>query len=180
VERAGDPGRARHRHAAGLRQHRGAEGSELCPATHGLIVEALQEAGLPPGVVNFITNAPADAAAVVEAMIAHPAVRASTSPARPRSASIIAQTCAKHLKPVLLELGGKAPLLVLDDADLDAAVKARLRRLRQLGPDLHVDRAHRGRREDRRRLRRQAGRQGQACRWAIRARARWCWARWST
>jgi benzaldehyde dehydrogenase (NAD) len=62
------------------------KGSELCPATHGLIVEALQEAGLPPGVVNFVTNAPADAAEVVEAMIAHPAVRASTSPAPPRSA----------------------------------------------------------------------------------------------
>ena len=51
------------------------KGSEICPATHGLIVEALQEAGLPPGVVNFVTNAPADAAAVVEAMVAHPAVR---------------------------------------------------------------------------------------------------------
>src|SRR5438552_9496303 len=51
------------------------KGSELCPATHGLIVEALQEAGFPKGVVNFVTNVPADAAVVVEAMIAHPAVR---------------------------------------------------------------------------------------------------------
>ncbi|MBC8838090.1 aldehyde dehydrogenase family protein, partial [Escherichia coli] len=39
------------------------KGSELCPVTHGLIVEALQEAGLPPGVVNFVTNAPEDAGA---------------------------------------------------------------------------------------------------------------------
>ena len=49
------------------------KGSELCPATHGLIVQVLQEAGLPKGVVNFVTNAPQDAGAVVEAMIAHPA-----------------------------------------------------------------------------------------------------------
>jgi benzaldehyde dehydrogenase (NAD) len=51
------------------------KGSEMSPATHGLIIEALQEAGLPPGVVNFVTNDPADAGAVVEAMVSHPAVR---------------------------------------------------------------------------------------------------------
>jgi benzaldehyde dehydrogenase (NAD) len=96
--------------------------SELCPATHGLIVEALQEAGLPAGVVNFVTNAPADAAAVVEAMIAHPAVRRVNFTGSTRVGKLIAQTCAQHLKPAILELGGKAPLLVLDDADLDAAV----------------------------------------------------------
>ena len=63
VERAGDPGGASDRDAARLRQYSGAEGfSEICPATHGLIIEALQEAGLPKGVVNFVTNAPADAA----------------------------------------------------------------------------------------------------------------------
>lgn len=96
--------------------------SELCPATHGLIIEALQEAGLPAGVVNFITNAPADAAEVVEAMIAHPAVRRVNFTGSTGVGKIIAGTCAKYLKPVVLELGGKAPLLVLDDADLDAAV----------------------------------------------------------
>ena len=100
------------------------KGSELCPATHGLIIEALQEAGLPPGVVNFITNAPADAAAVVEAMIAHPAVRRVNFTGSTGVGKIIAATCARYLKPVVLELGGKAPLLVLDDADLDAAVDA--------------------------------------------------------
>ncbi len=98
------------------------KGSELCPATHGLIIEALQEAGLPPGVVNFVTNAPADAAAVVEAMIAHPAVRRVNFTGSTRVGKLIALACAKHLKPSVLELGGKAPALVLDDADLDAAV----------------------------------------------------------
>ena len=100
------------------------KGSELCPATHGLIVEALQEAGFPPGVVNFITNAPDDAAAVVEAMIAHPAVRRVNFTGSTAVGKIIAGHCAKYLKPSVLELGGKAPLVVLDDADLDAAVNA--------------------------------------------------------
>ncbi|MDM0111715.1 aldehyde dehydrogenase [Variovorax sp. J22R133] len=98
------------------------KGSEICPATHGLIIEALQEAGLPPGVVNFVTNAPDDAPAIVEAMVAHPAVRRVNFTGSTRVGKLIAQTCATHLKPVILELGGKAPLIVLDDADLDAAV----------------------------------------------------------
>ena len=100
------------------------KGSELCPATHRLIVEALIEAGLPKGVVNFVTNAPTDAGDVVEAMIAHPAVRRVNFTGSTRVGKIIAASCARHLKPAVLELGGKAPLLVLDDADLDAAVNA--------------------------------------------------------
>ena len=100
------------------------KGSELCPATHGLIVEALNEAGLPPGVINFITNAPADAAKVVEAMVAHPRVKRVNFTGSTRVGRLIARLCAEHLKPVVLELGGKAPLVVLDDADLEAAVNA--------------------------------------------------------
>ena len=75
VERADHPGRARHRHAAGLRQHRRAEGQRAVPAHARLIIEAFAGRRLPAGVVNFVTNAPADAGAVVEAMVAHPAVR---------------------------------------------------------------------------------------------------------
>ncbi len=98
------------------------KGSELCPATHALIIQALQEAGLPQGVVNFVTNAPADAGEVVEAMVAHPAVRRVNFTGSTHVGRIIAGYCAKYLKASVLELGGKAPLLVLDDADLDAAV----------------------------------------------------------
>lgn len=98
------------------------KGSENCPRTHGLIIEALQDAGFPPGVVNYLTNAPADAGAVVEAMVAHPSVRRVNFTGSTKVGKIIAQTCAKYLKPAVLELGGKAPLLVLDDADLDDAV----------------------------------------------------------
>ncbi len=100
------------------------KGSELCPATHGLIATALQAAGLPPGVLNFVTNAPTDAGPVVEAIIAHPAVRRVNFTGSTHVGRIIAQSCARHLKPAVLELGGKAPLVVLDDANLDAAVAA--------------------------------------------------------
>jgi benzaldehyde dehydrogenase (NAD) len=98
------------------------KGSENCPRTHQLIIESFQEAGFPPGVVNYITNAPADAGAVVEAMVAHPAVRRVNFTGSTKVGKIIALTCAKYLKPVVLELGGKAPLVVLDDANIEDAV----------------------------------------------------------
>ena len=98
--------------------------SEQCPRTHGLIVQAFVEAGLGGGIVNLITNAPQDAADVVGAMIDHPAVRRVNFTGSTAVGRIIATRCAQNLKPVLLELGGKAPLLILDDADLDEAVKA--------------------------------------------------------
>ncbi|PCH98728.1 MAG: salicylaldehyde dehydrogenase [Rhodobacteraceae bacterium] len=98
--------------------------SEACPKTHCLIVDALEEAGLPAGVVNVISNAPADAGDVVEAIIAHPAVRRINFTGSTNVGRIIAQTAGKYLKPCLLELGGKAPLVVLDDADIPKAVAA--------------------------------------------------------
>ena len=98
--------------------------SEMCPATHNLIGSILREAGIPAGVVNVVTNAPADAGKVVEALIAHPAVRRVNFTGSTRIGRIVAETAARYLKPVLLELGGKAPMIVLDDADLDEAVKA--------------------------------------------------------
>jgi acyl-CoA reductase-like NAD-dependent aldehyde dehydrogenase len=98
--------------------------SELCPALHRLIGQVFTDAGFPPGVVNVVSNAPQDAAQVVERLIAHPAVRRVNFTGSTRVGRIIAQQAAKHLKPVLLELGGKNPVVVLDDADLDEAVEA--------------------------------------------------------
>jgi acyl-CoA reductase-like NAD-dependent aldehyde dehydrogenase len=98
--------------------------SEACPAVHRLIGTVLQEAGLGDGVVNVVTNAPEDAAAIVERLIAHPAVRRVNFTGSTHVGRIIAMHAAKHLKPALLELGGKAPVLVLEDADLDAATAA--------------------------------------------------------
>ncbi|MCK0715277.1 aldehyde dehydrogenase [Chromohalobacter sarecensis] len=98
--------------------------SEQCPATHHLIGEVLVEAGLGDGIVNVVTNAPPQAADVVEALIEHPAVRRINFTGSTQVGRIIAEKAAHHLKPVLLELGGKAPFVVLEDADLDAAVEA--------------------------------------------------------
>jgi len=98
--------------------------SELCPAVHRLIAQAFVDAGFPPGVVNVISNAPDDAPQVVERLVAHPAVRRINFTGSTRVGRIIAKLAAEHLKPVLLELGGKNPIVVLDDADLDAAVDA--------------------------------------------------------
>jgi acyl-CoA reductase-like NAD-dependent aldehyde dehydrogenase len=98
--------------------------SERCPRTHGLIVEAFAAAGFPEGVVSLVTNEPADAAEVVGTLIDHPAVRRINFTGSTAVGRIIARRAAEQLKPVLLELGGKAPLIVLEDADLEEAVKA--------------------------------------------------------
>lgn len=98
--------------------------SEASPAVHGLIGQVLQAAGLGDGVVNVICNAPHDAPAVVERLIAHPAVRRVNFTGSTHVGRIVGQLAARHLKPAVLELGGKAPFLVLADADLEAAVDA--------------------------------------------------------
>ncbi len=98
--------------------------SENCPRTHALIVDAFREAGLPKGVINLVSNAPEDAAKIVEALIGHSKVKRINFTGSTRVGRIIAQLAATHLKPVLLELGGKAPMIVLDDADIDEAVNA--------------------------------------------------------
>jgi acyl-CoA reductase-like NAD-dependent aldehyde dehydrogenase len=98
--------------------------SEICPATHRLIGAVLNEAGLGEGVVNVVTHDPKDAQAIAETLIGHPAVKRVNFTGSTRVGKIVAGLGAKYLKPVLLELGGKAPLIVLEDADIDAAVDA--------------------------------------------------------
>ena len=98
--------------------------SEMCPHLHLMIGEALAEAGLPKGVLNVVTHAAEDAPEVVTRLIEHPKVKRINFTGSTRVGRIVAETAARHLKPVLLELGGKAPLVVLDDADLDGAVNA--------------------------------------------------------
>lgn len=98
--------------------------SEVCPRTHSLIIESFIAAGFTGGIVNLITNAPKDAGDVVGALIDHKAVKRVNFTGSTAVGRIVAVRAAQNLKPALLELGGKAPLLVLDDADLDEAVKA--------------------------------------------------------
>jgi vanillin dehydrogenase len=98
--------------------------SEICPRTHAEIARALDDAGLPPGVINLVTHEADDAADVVDELIAHPGVRRINFTGSTRVGRLVAENAARHLKRVLLELGGKAPMIVLEDADLDEAVAA--------------------------------------------------------
>lgn len=98
--------------------------SENSPATQYLLAQVMIDAGLPPGVLNFITHTRENAAEVVESVIAHPSVHRVNFTGSTAVGRIVAAMGAKYLKPVLLELGGKAPLLVLEDADIDNAVRA--------------------------------------------------------
>jgi benzaldehyde dehydrogenase (NAD) len=100
------------------------KGSELCPRTHAAVAHVLVDAGLPDGVINYIVNDPADAADVVDELITQPATRRINFTGSTRVGRIIAEKAGRHLKRVLLELGGKAPMVVLPDADLDRAAAA--------------------------------------------------------
>ncbi|MBY6708646.1 aldehyde dehydrogenase [Rhodococcus sp. BP-241] len=98
--------------------------SEQTPCTQAAIVEILHEAGAPTGVVNLISNAPEDGPAIVEALVAHPHVTRVNFTGSSRVGRIIGELGGRHLTRVLLELGGKAPFLVLPDADLEEAAAA--------------------------------------------------------
>jgi vanillin dehydrogenase len=99
--------------------------SEDAPITCGLLLaDVLSEAGLPPGVLNVVTNDLADAGDVVAALIADPRVRMVNFTGSTNVGRIIGVQAAQHLKPAVLELGGKNPLIILEDADPDLAVDA--------------------------------------------------------
>ncbi|KAF5138105.1 Vanillin dehydrogenase [Metarhizium anisopliae] len=97
--------------------------SELCPKTLRAIVDVFHQAGLPNGVLNMIAHAPADAAAVTSSLITNPHVKKINFTGSTNVGRIIAKQAGEHLKPVVLELGGKAPAIVWEDADLDLAAK---------------------------------------------------------
>jgi vanillin dehydrogenase len=98
--------------------------SEECPRTHAAVASAIRDAGVPEGAINLVIHSPQDAPDVVDELIAHPAVRRVSFTGSTRVGRIIAVKCAEQLKRCLLELGGKAPQVVLADADLDAAADA--------------------------------------------------------
>ena len=100
-------------------------GSELSPRSHQLIAEVFHEAGLPGRCpqLHHHHRGGRRRRRRTRSSPTRPFV-ASTSPGSTRVGRIIAQKSAAHLKPCLLELGGKAPFVVLDDADIDGAVNA--------------------------------------------------------
>lgn len=100
------------------------KGSEASPMTHRLVVDCFVEAGVPEGVINYINNDPEDAPQIVEALVSHKYVKRINFTGSAKVGKIIAGIAARDLKPCLFELGGKAPFVVLDDANLDEAVKA--------------------------------------------------------
>lgn len=99
--------------------------SEAAPISSGLLIaDALREAGLPDGALNVITNDPADAPELARTLIADYRVRAVNFTGSTTVGRIIGTLAAEHLKPAVLELGGKNSLIVLEDADIDYAVRA--------------------------------------------------------
>ena len=99
--------------------------SEEAPVTGGLLfAEIFEEAGLPPGVLNVITCTREEAPDVGDEMIANPAVRRISFTGSTEVGRIIGEKAGRHLKRAVLELGGKDPLIVLADSDLDYALDA--------------------------------------------------------
>ncbi|EGU89089.1 hypothetical protein FOPG_00046 [Fusarium oxysporum f. sp. conglutinans race 2 54008] len=95
--------------------------SEVSPRTLWAIADVFREAGLPDGVLNVIFHERANAAAVTAALIEHPEVKKINFTGSTPVGRIIGKLAGENLKPVILELGGKAPAIVWEDADLDLA-----------------------------------------------------------
>lgn len=97
--------------------------SELCPLTHHTIVQIFEEAGLPKGCLNSLQATRENGAAVTEALISHPDIKKIEFIGSASVGRQIGKVAATYLKPILMELGGKGPAIVLKDANLQAAAK---------------------------------------------------------
>lgn len=93
--------------------------SELAPLNAILFAEILDEAGVPPGVFNLVNG---DGPSVGAALSAHPDVDMMSFTGSTRAGTAVMEACAKSIKKVALELGGKSPNIILDDADLKKSV----------------------------------------------------------
>ncbi|NML12663.1 NAD-dependent succinate-semialdehyde dehydrogenase [Sphingobium sp. AR-3-1] len=93
--------------------------SELTPFTALALAKLAQEAGFPAGVFNIVTGMPS---AIGGALTASPVVRKLSFTGSTRVGALLMRQCADTIKRVSFELGGNAPLIVFDDADVDIAV----------------------------------------------------------
>ncbi len=93
---------------------------EWAPLTASLLADIAAEAGLPPGVLNVVQGFGTEAGAP---LTAHPQVRRISFTGSVPTAQKVGAAAAANVTPVSFELGGKSPLLVMDDADLDLAVE---------------------------------------------------------
>ncbi|PAV19094.1 aldehyde dehydrogenase [Pyrrhoderma noxium] len=98
--------------------------SEYSPRAQEIVVEIMHEAGIPPGVLNYISMSRQDSPRLTAELIGNPIIRHINFTGSDRVGRIIAAEAAKYLKPCVFELGGKAPAVVLDDADTDAAARS--------------------------------------------------------
>ncbi|KFY94548.1 hypothetical protein V501_01902 [Pseudogymnoascus sp. VKM F-4519 (FW-2642)] len=94
---------------------------ELSPRCTWAISSCFHLAGLPPGVLNTFAHSTASAPAVTQALISDPRVRKINFTGSTAVGRIIAEAAGRALKPVLLELGGKAPAIVWSDCDVELA-----------------------------------------------------------
>jgi acyl-CoA reductase-like NAD-dependent aldehyde dehydrogenase len=102
-----------------------AKPSEESPFVGGLLWgEIFTEAGLPDGVLNVVAHAPGQAGPIADELVENPRVRRINFTGSTATGRKLAEAAGRHLKRLVLELGGYNPLLVLDDADLDYAVDA--------------------------------------------------------
>lgn len=97
------------------------KGPEASPATYWAIASVLQEAGLPAGCLNTIIHRREDAAEIASSMIAHPYVKKINFTGSTTVGAAIASLAGKYLKPTVMELGGKAPSIICEDADINKA-----------------------------------------------------------
>jgi acyl-CoA reductase-like NAD-dependent aldehyde dehydrogenase len=93
--------------------------SEVTPLNAFLLAEVIEAAGLPAGVFNLVTGV---GPVVGEAIAAHPGVDMVSFTGSTRAGRRVSELASATVKPVAMELGGKSPNLILDDADLDRAV----------------------------------------------------------
>jgi len=100
-----------------------AKPAEDTPLTSLALVRLAEEAGVPPGVLNIVTASRANTPKVVDVWLADPRVRKITFTGSTPVGKHLARASADTLKKCSLELGGNAPFIVFDDADLDAAVE---------------------------------------------------------
>jgi succinate-semialdehyde dehydrogenase/glutarate-semialdehyde dehydrogenase len=96
------------------------KGPEETPASCAELVRAFAEAGVPAGVINLVFGVPAE---ISEYLIPHPVIRKVTFTGSTAVGKQLAMLAGRHMKRITMELGGHAPGLVFEDADLDAAAK---------------------------------------------------------
>jgi len=97
--------------------------SEEAPISAGLLVaEIMEEAGFPPGTINVVTHAPGEAAPIADAFFESPAVRSINFTGSSAVGRMLAARAGQALKRIVLELGGYNPMLILADAEIEAAV----------------------------------------------------------